>query len=165
MPELKRPAAFLDRDGVLNHDRGYTWRAADFEWTDTAARAIRRLNQRGYLVVVVTNQGGIALGLYGDADVEALHRWINETLRPQGAHIDAFYYCPHHSSVGPCDCRKPLPGMLLRAMRELPIDRDSSFMIGDKQLDLEAAKAAGVRGVMIEDGDLDALVRRVIGDD
>jgi D-glycero-D-manno-heptose 1,7-bisphosphate phosphatase len=165
MPGLKRPAAFLDRDGVLNHDRGYTWRVADFEWTDTAARAIKRLNRRGYLVVVVTNQGGVALGLYGDADVEALHRWMNETLRPQGAHIDAFYYCPHHSSVAACDCRKPLPGMLLRAMRELPIDAAASFMIGDKPLDLEAAKAAGVRGVMIEDGDLDALVRRVIGDD
>jgi D-glycero-D-manno-heptose 1,7-bisphosphate phosphatase len=164
-----RPAAFLDRDGVLNRDTGYVWRPEDFEWLPGAKAAIKLLNQAGYLVVVITNQSGVARGLYGEEDVQRLHRWMNQELGRTGAHIDAFYYCPHHPSEGRapyrrrCDCRKPAPGMLRQAMREHPIDRDASFMVGDKDIDLEAAAAAGVRGIRSAEP-LDELVRGSIGE-
>jgi D,D-heptose 1,7-bisphosphate phosphatase len=160
-----RPAAFLDRDGVLNHDTGYVHRAADFVWVNGAKEAVKRLNDRGYFVFVVTNQSGIARGLYGPADVEALHRWVNEQLRGAGAHVDAFYFCPHHpDGVAPgygvvCDCRKPAPGLLLQAMREWPVKREASFMIGDKAIDMEAAAAAGIAGFRFDPREnLDATV-------
>jgi D-glycero-D-manno-heptose 1,7-bisphosphate phosphatase len=164
MPGELKPAAFLDRDGVLNRDSGYVWRREDFIWMPGAQRAVKRLNDVGYLVFVVTNQSGVARGLYKPEDVEALHRWVNGELGKSGAHIDAFYYCPHHPDVEQnCDCRKPAPGMLLRAMREFPVDRGLSFMIGDKQIDMEAADAAGVRGLRFDGGDLDALVLSALG--
>jgi D-glycero-D-manno-heptose 1,7-bisphosphate phosphatase len=160
-----RPAAFLDRDGVLNHDNGYVHRAEDFVWIDGAKAAVKRLNDRGCLVFVVTNQSGIARGLYGPEEVETLHRWMNDQLRAAGAHIDAFYYCPHHpDGVAPgysivCDCRKPAPGLLLQAMREWPVQREASFMIGDKAIDMEAAAAAGVTGFRFDPREnLDATV-------
>ncbi len=163
MPDAVKPAAFLDRDGILNRDSGYVWRREDFHWLPGAQRAVKRLNDAGYLVFVVSNQAGVARGLYKPEDVETLHRWVNSELGKSGAHIDAFYYCPHHPDFGQsCDCRKPAPGMLLRAMREWPVDRESSFMIGDKAIDMEAAKSAGVRGLIFEGGDLDALVRSAL---
>ena len=169
MLDALKPAAFLDRDGVLNRDLGYVWRREDFHWLPGAERAVKRLNDAGYLVFVVSNQAGVARGLYRPEDVEVLHRWVNGELGKSGAHIDAFYYCPHHPSEGQgayrvaCDCRKPAPGMLLRAMREWPVDRAASFMIGDKAIDLEAAAAAGVRGLRFAGGDLDALVKSALG--
>src|ERR1700722_3536950 len=110
----------------------------------------------------------VARGLYSEADIRNLHRWMNDELGRDGAHIDAFYYCPHHPSEGldgyrlACDCRKPAPGMLRRAMREWPVDRAASFMIGDKEIDMEAAAVAGVRGLRFAGGDLDALVQRAL---
>ena len=165
----RRPAAFLDRDGVLNRDAGYVWRTADFEWLPGAKQAIKSLNDAGYLVIVVTNQSGIARGLYGEADVEHLHRWMNGELGRDGAHIDAFYYCPHHPTEGHgphrrvCDCRKPAPGLLLRAMHDWRIERATSFMIGDKDIDIAAAHAAGVRGIPSA-GPLDILVQRLLAE-
>jgi D-glycero-D-manno-heptose 1,7-bisphosphate phosphatase len=164
----RRPAAFLDRDGVLNRDTGYVSRKEDFVWNPGAKLAIRRLNDRGFFVFVVTNQAGIAKGLYSPADVERLHRWMNRELRRTGAHIDAFYYCPHHPTEGTetyrrvCACRKPAPEMLLQAMREWPVERAASFMIGDKATDMEAARAAQVTGILSRHEDLDVLVRRVL---
>jgi D,D-heptose 1,7-bisphosphate phosphatase len=165
----RRPAAFLDRDGVLNRDVGYVWRQENFQWMPGAQRAVKRINDAGHLAIVITNQAGVARGLYGEADIGNLHRWMNDELGRDGAHIDAFYYCPHHPSEGQgayrlaCDCRKPAPGMLLRAMREWPVDRAASFMIGDKEIDMEAASAAGVRGLLFDGGDLDALVQSALG--
>ena len=168
MPEALKPTAFLDRDGVLNRDQNYVWRREDFHWLPGAERAVKRLNDAGYLVIVISNQAGIARGLYQPEDVAALHRWVNGELGREGAHIDAFYYCPHHpDGQGAyrqvCDCRKPAPGMLLRAMREWPVDRAASFMIGDKEIDMAAASAAGVRGLRYSGGDLDAFVRSALG--
>ncbi len=170
MPEWeRRPAAFLDRDGVLNHDSGYTHRKEDFVWIDGAKAAIKRLNDRGWFVFVVTNQSGIARGLYRPDDVVRLHQWMNEELGRDGAHIDAFYFCPHHpdGTTGDygraCDCRKPAPGMLLQAMREWPVRRDDSFMIGDKDIDMAAAKNAGVAGILFESGNnLDTVVAEAL---
>jgi len=170
MPGELKPAAFLDRDGVLNRDNGFVWRREDFQWLPGAQSAVKRINDADYLAIVITNQAGVARGLYGEADVSNLHRWMNDELGRDGAHIDAFYYCPHHPSEGQgayrlvCDCRKPAPGMLLRAMREWPVDRPPSFMIGDKEIDVEAASAAGIKGLRFDGGDLDALVRSALGD-
>ena len=160
-----RPAAFLDRDGVLNRDTGYVHRARDIVWIDNAKQAVKRLNDAGYFVFVVTNQSGIARGLYRPAEVDLLHRWMNDELRAVGAHIDQFYVCPHHpdgvaTGYGiVCDCRKPKPGLLLQAMREWPVRREGSLMIGDKAIDVEAAKAAGIRGIRFDpNANLDAAV-------
>ncbi|WP_116090592.1 D-glycero-alpha-D-manno-heptose-1,7-bisphosphate 7-phosphatase [Sphingomonas crusticola] len=162
-----RPAAFLDRDGVINVDHGYTFRPEDLELTPTAAEGIRLLNEAGYPVLVVTNQSGVARGLYGTADVELFHRRINEELAGQGARIDAFYYCPYHPDGIVADFafehrdRKPGSGMILRAMREWNIARDGSFLIGDKASDAEAAAGAGIASLLIapNEGDLAAAVR------
>lgn len=164
-----RPAAFLDRDGVLNIDTGYVHRAQDFVWVRGAKAAIKRLNDRGYFVFVVTNQAGVARGFYGVDDVETLHRWVNDELREIGAHIDAFYFCPHHpegtaANFGVvCDCRKPAPGLLLQAMREWPVRRLGSFMVGDKPIDMAAAKAADIPGCLFDaSDDLDAFVEKAL---
>lgn len=164
-----RPAAFIDRDGVLNVDRGYVYRAEDFVWVKGAKKAVKVLNDLGYFVFIVTNQAGIARGYYGPNDVERLHDWINAELRKVGAHVDGFYYCPHHPDAGPgpytraCDCRKPAPGMLLQAIAEWPVDRARSFVVGDHDIDMEAARRAGLRGVMFQGGSLLEVVENIIG--
>ena len=147
---------FLDRDGVINADIGYLWRREDFVWIPGAPAAIRLFNERGRPVVVVTNQSGVARGYYTEQDVESLHRWMNAELNRQGARIDAFYFCPHHPDgaipeyTRVCDCRKPQPGMLLQAMEDWRADPAKSVLIGDKESDVEAAAAAGIRGYLFD---------------
>ena len=147
---------FLDRDGVINADIGYLWRREDFVWIPGAPAAIRLFNERGRPVVVVTNQSGVARGYYSEQDVESLHRWMNDELNRQGARIDAFYFCPHHPDgaipeyTRVCDCRKPQPGMLLQAMEDWRADPAKSFLIGDKESDVAAAAAAGIRGYLFD---------------
>ena len=115
-PSTLRPAVFLDRDGTLNADRGYVCRPEDIRWLPGVAAALARLRWAGYLLIVVTNQSGIARGYYDEQTMQALHDWMGADLRAQGAHIDAFYHCPHHPDLsGACPCRKPAPGLLLRA--------------------------------------------------
>lgn len=163
-----RPAAFFDRDGVLNHDVGYIHKPADFVWVEGARDAIRRLNALGALVFVVTNQAGIARGMYQESDVVALHRWVNARLEADAARIDAFYFCPHHPSAGngpysiACECRKPAPGMLKRAAAEWPVDLGASFLVGDRETDLAAAAAAGVRGHLFAGGNLNDFLDRIL---
>lgn len=147
-----RPAAFFDRDGVLNIDKGYTHRPDDLVLMDGAAEAVRLLNEAGFYVFVVSNQAGVARGYYTGKAVEQFHIRMQEALMGEGAHIDAFYYCPHHPegqikdlSIA-CDCRKPKPGMLEAAAREWPIDLERSFLIGDTDSDLMAAAAFHIRG-------------------
>ena len=165
----RRPAVFLDRDGVLNEDREYVHRVEDFIWVAGAKRAVKTLNDLGYFVFVITNQAGVARGLYGTADIERLHAWVNAELAKVGEHVDAFYYCPHHPTAGTgpytrvCDCRKPAPGMLLQAMGQWPVDRAASFLIGDKEIDMEAARQAGVKGVMFQARGLLDAVRVMVG--
>lgn len=155
-----RPAAFLDRDGVLNVDRGYVFRRDDFIWNEGAAVAVKWLNEHGYYVFVVTNQSGVARGYYREEDVTALHAWMNEELARAGAHIDAFYYCPHHPEGevqeyrAVCACRKPAPGLIVQAMREWPVDKGRSFLVGDKPSDIGAAQAAGIKGYLFAGGNL-----------
>jgi len=163
-----RPAAFLDRDGVLNVDRGYTFRPEDLKMIPTAAAAVRLLNAAGFYVFVVSNQSGVARGFYTEAAVDLFNTHIQDILKGEGAHIDAFYYCPHHPDGAikelaiQCRCRKPQPGMLEQAARDWPIDLARSFLIGDKDDDLAAARAFHIRGVKFDAqaGTLEDLVRK-----
>lgn len=151
-----RPAAFLDRDGVLNVDHGYAHRIDQLDWVDGAQEAVRLLNDAGYTVIVVTNQSGVARGLYSEADIHAFHAHMQDTLQARGAHIDAFYHCPHHPEGSvedfavACDCRKPGIGMLEQAAREWPLDLSRSFLIGDREGDMEAAAAFKIRGIRFD---------------
>jgi len=164
----RRPAAFLDRDGVLNRDTGYVHCPEEFDWMPGAKRAVRYLNDRGYLVFVVTNQAGIARGYYRPDDVFSLHGWVNKKLKKSGAHIDRFYFCPHHPEAGDgeytrvCDCRKPAPGMILAGLDEWPVDPAASFLIGDNQTDVEAAGRAGIRGNLFDGNNLYFAVRDIV---
>ena len=164
-PPFLRPAVFLDRDGVLNADLGYVHRWEDVRWTPGAARAVAALNAAGWAVVVVTNQSGVARGLYDEAAVKALHERMAAALAEHGAVIEAFYYAPHHADATveayrhpDHPDRKPNPGLLLRAARDLGLDLSRSLLIGDQASDLEAARRAGVRGILFEGGDLAEFV-------
>lgn len=150
-----RAAVFLDRDGTINVEKHYLHRYDDWEWIPGAVDAIRTLNAAGFRVIVVSNQAGIARGLYADADVDALHRRVVSDLRRGAARIDAFYHCPHHPDFGDhvrCDCRKPRPGMLTRAAREHGLDLSRSFLVGDRETDVDAATACGVTPILVATG-------------
>jgi D-glycero-D-manno-heptose 1,7-bisphosphate phosphatase len=165
-PPLK-PALFLDRDGVLNEDRGFVHRWEDFVWIPGAREVVAMFNRAGWLVIVVTNQSGVGRGYYPEDDVHMLHERMREDLAAAGAHIDAFYHAPQHPEA-PVEAyrhpdpplRKPNPGMILQALADWPIDRDASFLVGDKPSDLEAALRAGIRGVLFAGGDLKAFLIR-----
>jgi len=145
-----RRAAFLDRDGVINLDHSYVFRPQDFEFVPGTLAAARRLHEAGWALVVVTNQSGIGRGLYSEDDYRTLDAWMRAEFAAAGAPLAATYFCPHHprdaqgAYLRECDCRKPAPGMLLAAARELNLDLAASAMFGDKASDLEAARAAGV---------------------
>jgi histidinol-phosphate phosphatase family protein len=158
---LVRPAAFLDRDGVINVDTGYPHRPEDLVWVSGAREAILRLNEAGYYVFVTTNQAGIGRGYYTETQMTAFHARMQDELSEIGAHIDAFYFCPFHVDatieayrIADHPDRKPNPGMLLRAMSDWPVDRARSFVIGDRDSDIEAARRAGLRGFLFPGGDL-----------
>lgn len=157
----RRPALFLDRDGVVNVDHGYVGSIDRFEWTPGAQRLIRRANDSGWYVFVVTNQAGVARGFYGEQDVRSLHGWINSQLRERGAVIDDFRYCPYHPDGvvegyrGAHSWRKPEPGMVLDLMAYWPVDAARSVLIGDQPSDLAAAQAAGLAARLFTGGDLD----------
>jgi D-glycero-D-manno-heptose 1,7-bisphosphate phosphatase len=145
---------FLDRDGVLNEkmpEGSYVTAWADFRVLPGVPEAVARLNRAGLRVIVVSNQRGIALGLYSEADVAAIHANLQSALKANGAHVDAFYFCPHDK--GQCDCRKPLPGMFEQAQRAFPdITASTSAMVGDSLSDIEFGKRLGMRTVFIEGG-------------
>jgi len=157
-----KPIAFLDRDGVLNVDIGYLYRPEDLVFTPDAEEAVRWLNEHGVTVVVVTNQSGIGRGLYSVADFEQLMGFMVLELAEAGAQIDGYYFCPHLPDSD-CECRKPKPGMILDGLRDFGGDPSRSFFIGDKATDMEAAAAAGVRGVLYSGGSLLAAVREAAG--
>jgi D-glycero-D-manno-heptose 1,7-bisphosphate phosphatase len=161
-----RRAAFLDRDGVLNRRAppgDYVKSVTEFVWLAGAREGVRRLNDEGWLVLVVTNQRGIARGLYSAADVEAIHARAQRELREIGAHVDGFYFCPHRDEDR-CSCRKPQPGLILRAAQEWNVDLAASFLIGDDERDIEAARRAGVRAQQIaSDANLAQALTETLG--
>jgi D-glycero-D-manno-heptose 1,7-bisphosphate phosphatase len=154
----RQAAIFLDRDGTINEEAGYLRRMESLRLLPGAAGAIRRINESGLMAVVVTNQSGIARGLFDEAFVDRVHKRLREMLRAEGALIDAFYFCPHHPTEGRgaylkiCDCRKPAPGMLLLAAEELRIDPSRSYMVGDTLKDIAAGAGVGARGVLVRTG-------------
>lgn len=169
-----RPAAFLDRDGVLNVEVGYAHRPEQLAWVAGAPEAVRLLNEAGYYVIVVTNQSGIARGYYDEAAMHRFHDHMRTILAEHGARIDAFYYCPHHPRgtvkefAIECTCRKPLPGLLAQAAGDWPLDLARSFLIGDRDHDVAAAEAFNIRGIKF-DAATESLVevvrREIVGRD
>jgi D-glycero-D-manno-heptose 1,7-bisphosphate phosphatase len=162
------PAAFLDRDGVLIVDTGYPSDPSQIQWMPGAFSAVRRLNESGFLVFVVTNQSGVARGFFGEADVLNLHNWMMDKMAAAGARIDAFRFCPHHPDAlvnkyrMACSCRKPNPGMIEGLFSTWKIDRTKSFLIGDRDSDLAAATAARIPGYLFNGGDLDDFIDHII---
>jgi len=163
--QLRRPAVFFDRDGVLNHDSGYTFEAGKLLWIEGAREAVKAVNDAGCFAFVVTNQSGVARGFYEESHVHALHRWMADEMATIGAHIDAFEYCPDHPDgtveryrrVN--DRRKPGAGMITDLLARFPVNADKSLLVGDNPSDLEAARAAGLQGHLFSGGNLEAFVR------
>ena len=155
---VSRRAIFMDRDGTVCEEMGYVNHLSRSRLLPRSLEAIRCANEHGYLVVIATNQSGVARGLFSEEMVQAVHRQLRERAEAGGARIDAVYYCPHHPREGAapwrvdCDCRKPRPGMLVRAAREHDIDLARSWMVGDGFPDIEAGAAAGVRVVQVLTG-------------
>ncbi len=166
---MKLKTAFFDRDGVLNVDKSYLYKIEELEWIEGAPEALAWLTQKGYAIFVVTNQSGIARGYYTVSDMEKLHNYMAQQVEKAGGKIEKFYYCPHlpEGKVAEfaveCDCRKPKPGLILRAFKEYDIDKETAFLIGDKPRDVESAEAAGIKGYLFEGGNLLNFVKEIVG--
>ena len=153
------PAVFLDRDGTINEERGHINSPDDLELLSGATTAIRRLNRSKYLTVVVTNQSVIARGKCTETGMEEIHNRLQSLIGEDGASIDRIYYCPHYPDQGirggrkdlkiVCDCRKPKPGLITKATKDMNIDLNLSWMVGDMTSDIEAAKRAGIRSILL----------------
>jgi D-glycero-D-manno-heptose 1,7-bisphosphate phosphatase len=158
MTPQKRKAVFLDRDGVINKEVDYAHRIDQLHLLPRTALALKKLNQAGFLVVVITNQAGVAYGFYSENQVHIFHDSLQKRLEKQGGNIDAFYFCPHHKTKGQgwykvdCKCRKPKTGLFKQAARELEIDFAKSFAIGDKCSDLEPAAKLGSKTILVLTG-------------
>ena len=147
-----KPAIFLDRDGTINEPVGFVNHISLFRLFPWSTEAIRLINREGYLAVIVTNQSGVARGLYTEAMVHEVHQQLTAKLSESGAHLDGIYYCPHAPMEDACDCRKPRPGMLRRAERELGVDLSRSVVIGDSYTDLEMGWSVGARAALVLTG-------------
>lgn len=156
---MLKPAAFLDRDGVINKDKGYLFKIQEFEWVEGSKQAIKFLNDKNFHVFVVSNQSGIARGYYSEKDVKKLHKYINLELRKIGAQIDDFFISPYHPEIKKkfeklSHLRKPNTGMLELASKNWQVDKKNSFLIGDKNSDIECAKNFGIPGYLFSNENL-----------
>jgi D-glycero-D-manno-heptose 1,7-bisphosphate phosphatase len=164
-----RPAVFLDRDGTINEDVSFLNRLSDLRLFPWSADAIRLLNRAGFCTVVTTNQSGVGRGLIPEPFIRTVHDEIDARLARAGARIDRYFYCPHHPDKGlgayrqVCECRKPRPGMILTAAREMGLDLARSVMVGDRRMDVASGHAAGVRAVLVRTG-VGAAEERALAD-
>jgi len=149
---MMNKAIFLDRDGTINNncDHYYIWQKEELLLNPGVIDTLTKLKSRGYLLIVISNQGGISKGEFSAEDVDALHMHLRSMLEKEGVSLDEIYYCPHHSMVETCLCRKPQPLMIEKALARFGIDPASSWMIGDAERDVEAGKTAGLRTILIE---------------
>ena len=149
--DKKNKAVFLDRDGVLNKELGdYVSRLEDFKVLDNFS-ALKTLQDKGYMLIVATNQGGLCKGWYTEETLAQMHSHLKQVYQENGVIFTDIFYCPHHPDfTGDCDCRKPKPGMLLRGIEKYNLDPSQSYFIGDRERDMEAGRAAGVTGILIE---------------
>jgi D,D-heptose 1,7-bisphosphate phosphatase len=175
-----QPAIFLDRDGTVNIEKGHLRRPEDLQLLPGVGTALRSLRQAGFRLIVLTNQPVIARGEATETDVAAIHRRLEWELGKEGAYLDAIYVCPHHPDRGfpgerpelkiECDCRKPGTGLFERACRELQIDPTNSWLVGDQSRDIESARRAGVRSILVQtgmagkDGEFQSVPDHVAGD-
>ena len=146
-----QPAVFLDRDGTINQDTGYIDSPERLFIIDGAASAIKRLNSKGFRVVVITNQSGVGRGYFTKEAADSVNKKLEEVLKREGAHLDGIYYCPHHPDDN-CECRKPRIGLLEKARNDLAIDFKKSYIIGDKGSDIEIAQGVGGKGILVLTG-------------
>lgn len=159
-PPALQPALFLDRDGVINRDTGYPWRLVDIVWIEGVFDALALARRHGFRIFVVTNQSGVGRGLYREEDVRALHAWMGEKLAAAGASVDDWRFCPYHPAASvPAyrqdhPWRKPSPGMIQDLLRHWPTDPTTSLLIGDRESDIAAARAAGIQGYLFGGGNL-----------
>ena len=155
---MKKPAVFIDRDGTISEEVGYVNHPSRFRVFPYAGEAIRKLNDKGWLAIVVTNQAGVARGYFEETTITEVHNRLNEELAMQNARLDAIYYCAHHPRVGEppyrvdCDCRKPKAGLIKRATEDFDIDLQTSWMVGDRYSDIELAHNAGIRSAFVLSG-------------
>ncbi len=155
---MSRPAIFMDRDGTLSHEIGYVNHASRFKLFPWAVDAVRLVNRGGWAAVLVTNQAGVARGYFPETVIHEVHEHVQAALRAGDARLDGLYVCMHHPSAGEppyrqdCDCRKPRPGMLLQAQRELDLDLSRSWVVGDRHGDLQVAWNVGARGALVKSG-------------
>ena len=149
----KKKAIFLDRDGVINKEVSYLSNPNDFEFIEGSIKALKILKQKGFLIIIITNQAGIARGFFTEETLEAIHSKMIRILKQNNIELDDIYYCPHHPEfTGPCDCRKPNTGMLLKAQLEYNIDLTNSYIVGDTLNDIQTGKAARCKTVLVLTG-------------
>ena len=155
---MKRPAVFIDRDGTISEEVGYINHPSRFRVFPYAASAIKLLNDQGWLAIIITNQAGVARGYFSESMIETVHDNLRKELGDKGARVDAIYFCAHHPTVGEppyrqeCDCRKPKPGLITRAAKDLDVVLEQSWMIGDRYGDVELARNAGIRSAFVLSG-------------
>lgn len=159
-----RKIIFLDRDGVINVERGeYTYNVNDFVFVDGLFSALKKLQQHGFEFIVITNQGGISKGIYAHQDVLQLNHLIQEEFKKHQLQLLAFFYCPHHSDVEKCICRKPNSLLLEKAIAKYNVDCNNSFFIGDSDRDIEAANKVGVKGIKVnKNSDLNVYINQIV---
>lgn len=155
---MKRRAVFIDRDGTISEEVGYINHVSRFRLFPYASSAIKHLNENGWLAIVITNQAGVARGYFSEDTIHAVHKAMTNELKSNGAQLDAIYYCAHHPSVGEppyrldCDCRKPKPGLISRAVKDFGISLEESWMVGDRYSDVELARNAGINSMFVMSG-------------
>ena len=143
---MSQKALFLDRDGVINIEKNYIYKIKDFEFIEGIFELCLYFQKLGFIIIVVTNQSGIARGMYSQEDFLTLTSWMKDKFKEQGIKISEVYFCPHHPDIsGECSCRKPLPGMLIEAEETFNLDLENSLLVGDSERDIQAAKAAGIK--------------------